>query len=80
MAKLDQNAFTRTLAQRVTNWADDFMMLSAVKADSTVTAMTVLTYQPGALHNQFLVMGDISGKLYAFSTRGQLALEHDAGE
>jgi len=79
VAKIDQ-VFSRTLAQRVTNWADDFLMLSAVKADSTVTAMTVLTHSPGGLQNQFLVLGDVQGKLYAFNTRGQLALEHDAGK
>lgn len=79
VAKIDQQVFSRTLAQRVTNWADDFLMLSAVKADSTVTAMTVLTHPPGGLQNQFLVLGDVQGKLYAFNTRGQLALEHDAG-
>ncbi len=80
VAKIDQQVFSRTLAQRVTNWADDFLMLSAVKADSTVTAMTVLTHPPGGLQNQFLVLGDIQGRLYAFNTRGQLALEHDAGK
>ncbi|KAL0038832.1 hypothetical protein WJX79_009875 [Trebouxia sp. C0005] len=79
VAKIDQQVFSRTLARRVTNWADDFLMLSAVKADSTVTAMTVLTHPPGGLQNQFLVLGDVQGKLYAFNTRGQLALEHDAG-
>ncbi len=79
VAKIDQ-VFSRTLAQRVTNWADDFLMLSAVKADSTVTAMTVLTHPPGGLQNQFLVLGDVEGKLYAFNTQGQLALEHDAGK
>ncbi|DBB00194.1 TPA: hypothetical protein ACH3X1_014024 [Trebouxia sp. C0004] len=79
VAKIDQQVFSRTIAQRVTNWADDFAMLSAVKADSTVTAMTVLSLPPGGLQNQFLVMGDVQGKLYAFNTRGQLALEHDAG-
>jgi hypothetical protein len=80
VAKIDRQVSSRTLAQRVTNWADDFLMLSAVKADSTVTAMTVLTHPPGGLQNQFLVMGDVQGKLYAFNTRGQSALEHDAGK
>lgn len=80
VAKINQKVFSRTLAQRVTNWADDFLMLSAVKADSTVTAMTALALPPGGLQNQFLVLGDVQGKLYAFNTRGQLALEHDAGE
>ena len=79
MANVDQKVFSRTLAQRVTDWADDFLMLSAIKADSRVTAMTVITHPPGGLHNQFLVLGDAKGKLYAFNTRGQLALEHDAG-
>ena len=55
-------------------------MLSAIKADSSVTAMTVLSYPPGGLYHQFLVMGDMTGKLYAFNTRGQLAMEHDAGK
>lgn len=79
VAKVDQKVFSRTLAQRVTNWADDFGMLSAIKADSTVTAMTIISHPPGGLHSQFLVLGDAKGKLYAFNTRGQLALEHDTG-
>ena len=54
-------------------------MLSFFKADATVTAMAVLTYQPGGVQNQFLLLTDSAGKLYAFNTRGQLALEHDAG-
>lgn len=79
VAKVDQKGFSRTLAQRVTNWADDFGMLSAIKADSMVTAMTIILHPPGGSHNQFLVLGDAKGKLYAFNTRGQLALEHDTG-
>ena len=54
-------------------------MLCAIKADTNVTAMAVLTYQPGGLHNQFLLLADTTGKLYAFNTKGQLALEHDTG-
>ena len=80
VAKIDMQAFSRTLAQRLTEWADDFDMLSAIKADSSVTAMTVLTYPPGGLYNGFLFMGDASGKLYAFSPKGQLALQHEAGK
>ena len=55
-------------------------MLCAIKADNTVTAMAVLSYQPGGLQNQFLIVGDVAGKLYAFNTRGQVAMEHDAGK
>lgn len=55
-------------------------MLCAIKADNTVTAMAVLAYQPGGLQNQFLILGDVAGKLYAFNTRGQIAMEHDAGK
>lgn len=73
------NSFSRTLAQRATNWADDFLMLSFFKADTAVTAMAVLTYQPGGLQNQYLVLADTTGKLYAFNARGQLTLEHDTG-
>lgn len=54
-------------------------MLSFFKADTAVTAMGVLTYQPGGLQNQFLLLADTAGKLYAFNTRGQLTLEHDTG-
>lgn len=74
-----QGLFSRTLAQRSTSWADNFLMLCAIKADTVVTAMAVLTYQPGGLQNQFLLLADTTGKLYVFNTRGQLALEHDAG-
>ena len=55
-------------------------MLSAIKADATVTAMAVIAFPPGGMQNQFLVLGDHAGKLYAFTTRGQLALEHAAGK
>lgn len=67
------------MAQRATNWADDFLMLSFFKADTAVTAMAVLTYQPGDLQNQYLLLADTTGKLYAFNARGQLTLEHVAG-
>lgn len=54
-------------------------MLSFFKADTAVTAMAVLTYQPGDLQNQYLLLADTTGKLYAFNARGQLTLEHVAG-
>ena len=80
IAKHEPHAFSRTLAQRVTNWADDFSMLSAIKADDTVTAMAVITFPPGGLQNQFLILGDQAGSLYGFNTRGQIAMEHAAGK
>ena len=55
-------------------------MLCAIKADNIVTAMTMLSYHPGGLQNQFLLLGDAAGNLYAFNTRGQVALEHNAGK
>ena len=54
-------------------------MLSFFKADTAVTAMAVLTYQPGGLQNQYLLLADATGKMYAFNARGHLAIEHDTG-
>ena len=55
-------------------------MLSAVKADSTVTALSILTFHPDTIpSNQLLVVADASGELYIFTSRGQLIFEHSTG-
>lgn len=81
LATVNQDTFSRTLAQQRVSWADSFAMLSVVQADSTVVALSILSFHPDNVQsNHLLVVADSTGTLYIFTSRGQVIFEHETGK
>ena len=73
-----RNLYDKTVAKRRESWPDHLQLISAVKVDGEVSALTVLPQRGEHDLSRYFAVGDEAGKVYIFRPDGDLVVESDS--